>query len=30
MRDQMKAARVGALVVAALVAAFLVYRMVDE
>ncbi|UJR81007.1 MlaD family protein [Sandaracinus amylolyticus] len=30
MRDQLKAARVGALVVAALVAAFLVYRAVDE
>lgn len=30
MRDQLKAARVGALVVAALIAAFLVYRAVDE
>jgi phospholipid/cholesterol/gamma-HCH transport system substrate-binding protein len=30
MRDQLKAARVGALVVAALIAAFFVYRLVDE
>jgi phospholipid/cholesterol/gamma-HCH transport system substrate-binding protein len=30
MRDQVKAARVGALVVAALIAAVLVYRLVDE
>lgn len=30
MRDQLKAARVGALVIVALIAAFVVYRLVDE